>query len=145
MAENLLGNTYNEVQAALLNSEMEPSKEIASALYAVLRFAQGEGPGMSKAQIRVMFEEVVSLLEGDEGAEDRGLPECFGLVRSTTDVLCTGGDDPSYTHRITGKHVRPPCDYYDACGIAMGPLVQLEVFKKKAREAHTKKIMKRVT
>ncbi len=63
--EDLVKNTYEEVQAALLNSDQEPHREIRTALFAVLEFAEGEGSGMTKPQMRQLFEEVLTHL-GDE-------------------------------------------------------------------------------
>lgn len=45
------------------------------------------------------------------------IPECFGShlwdPRSTE---CTGGADITYTHPVTGSHVRPKCDFFTSCG-----------------------------
>ena len=52
--DKLIRGTYDEVQAALLNSEQDPPREVFTAFCAVIGFADGEG--MSEAQIRDLFE-----------------------------------------------------------------------------------------
>ncbi len=59
--DDLIKATYDEVQAALLNSEQDPPREILTALCAVTSFAEGEG--MTKAQMRTLFEKALSHLE----------------------------------------------------------------------------------
>ena len=63
--KDLIKSTYDEVQAALLNSEQEPRQEIKTALYAVLEFAYREGEGLTKLQMRKMFEEVLGALKDE--------------------------------------------------------------------------------
>lgn len=59
--DELIKGTFDEVQAALLNSEQDPPREIFTALCAVTSFADGEG--MTKAQMRDLFEEALNRLE----------------------------------------------------------------------------------
>lgn len=44
-------------------------------------------------------------------------PECFGShlwdPRATD---CSGGADITFTHPTTGSHVKPKCDFFQACG-----------------------------
>ena len=61
--KDLIKDTYDEVQAVLLNSQGEPRREIKTALFAVLEFAQTEGEGLTKLQIRRLFEEVLGALK----------------------------------------------------------------------------------
>lgn len=122
--------TYDEIQAVLLNSQQEPTNEIITALFAVLEFAQKEGPGMSKIQLRRLFEEALALLPNGQFKDDENdKPDCFGLSHSPTDVLCLGGDDPTYRDE-KGSHSRPQCCFFTECGSAVSgrtksPLVPL--------------------
>lgn len=118
---DIIKKTYDEIQAVLLNSEQDPRLEITTALFAVVEFAQKEGQGMSKRQIRWLFEEALDGVEDDPVVADR--PSCFGVNRSTKDVLCVGGSDPTYADSKTGSHKRPRCDFYKGCGSAMGSKV----------------------
>ena len=59
--DDLIKATYDDVQAALLNSEQDPPREIFTALCAVTSFAEGEG--MTKAHLRDLFEKALSRLE----------------------------------------------------------------------------------
>lgn len=43
-------------------------------------------------------------------------PECFGVSWNAKDVLCAGGADLTFRDERTGSHVRPPCDFFQACG-----------------------------
>lgn len=112
--DDISKNTYNEVQATLLNSEQDPRREVVSALYAVLEFAQKEGSGMTKPQMRRLCEEVLSRLEDDPEVP----PECFGVSHSKIDILCTGGKDPSYKYQDS-PGVRPQCIFFVQCGEAL--------------------------
>lgn len=43
-------------------------------------------------------------------------PECFGISWNPKDVLCAGGADIAFRDDKTGSHVRPACDFFNACG-----------------------------
>ncbi len=43
-------------------------------------------------------------------------PECFGVSWNSKDVLCAGGADLTFKDDRTGSHVRPACDFFQACG-----------------------------
>lgn len=43
-------------------------------------------------------------------------PDCFGISWNPKDVLCSGGADITYRDEKTLSHVRPPCDFFNACG-----------------------------
>lgn len=112
----LIKKTYDDVQAALLNSEQEPGREIFTALCAVVEFADGEG--FSKAQTRSLFEVALSRLkEAAPSAAAAKRPQCFGVAHSPIDPICAGGEDVSYADE-SGAHTRPPCDLFVSCGEA---------------------------
>lgn len=115
----IINPTYNEVQAALLNSQQEPRDEIITALFAVLEFAQKEGPGMLKAQLLRLFEEALALLPNDQFREDADdKPPCFAISHSPSDVLCVGGVDVVTYRDEKGSPMRPQCLFFSDCGAA---------------------------
>lgn len=42
-------------------------------------------------------------------------PDCFGISWNPKDVLCAGGADITFRDD-KGSHVRPTCDFFNACG-----------------------------
>ena len=110
--DELIKGTFDEVQAALLNSEQDPQREIFTAFCAVTSFAEGEG--MTKAQMRSVFEEALERLkEEPQAAPER--PGCFGKCHAPLDPLCAGGPDHTYRD-ASGSNVRPACDFFAPCG-----------------------------
>lgn len=114
---DVIKRTHDEVQAALLNSEQDPHLEIFTAFCAVTAFADGEG--ITKAQMRVLFESALDRLK-EEPPTVEEKPQCFGRVRDSLDRLCTGGPDPTFKDAV-GSNLRPQCPFFTSCGEAMPP------------------------
>lgn len=112
--DEVIKRTYDEVQAALLNSEQEPQWEIFTALCAVTDFADGEG--MTSVQLRDLLSKALQRLE--KVANDTSRPPCFGKFHSAGDPLCSGGEDVTYEDG-GGSHTRQPCDFFISCGEAL--------------------------
>jgi hypothetical protein len=112
--DEIIKSTYDEVQAALLNSEQEPQWEIFTALCAVTDFADGEG--MTSVHLRGLLSQALQRLE--KAANDASRPPCFGRNHSPGDPLCSGGEDVTYEDG-DGSHTRQPCDFFVSCGEAL--------------------------
>lgn len=59
--DEVVKETFDEVQATLLNSEQEPPREVFTALCAVVTFAEGEG--MTKERMCALFEKALNTLK----------------------------------------------------------------------------------